>query len=1011
MSDLTIDFDSTFRALTRHAPFPWQRRLFDRLSNGDLPPAIDIPTGLGKTAVMAVWLLARATGALLPRRLVYVVDRRAVVDQATDFAVQLRERLQGDTFDQARRKLGLGDRPLPISTLRGQHVDNREWLDDPAAPAIIVGTVDMIGSRLLFEGYGVSRRMRPFQAGLMGCDTLVLLDEAHLSLPFKRLLRTIEEERRVPVPGKFAGPAASADFPPAFRMLPLSATLGFEPDSASASSAPITLNGEDLENETVRARFHASKTLTVKALGKNEEIEAALAERAWDLALRQTEAAGRPVRMLVYCNSRKVADSVAEDLQRRKKRSQSQWQSKAAVILFVGGRRVHEREAAADELRQHGLLAGDGGSPSALVFVVATSAGEVGVDLDADHMVCDLVAWERMVQRLGRVNRRGSGAASVLVIDQGPPEKKSAQDVARHHAVKALLMDLPPAGEGRQAGPSALAGAGRSSVGSNRVEEASTAMPLYPALTRPLIDAWAMTSLTEHSGRPEVEPWLRGWVKQDPQTTVVWRRCLPVRIDTNDRGTTRTVRLADKAVEEFFEAASPHAAERLETETSRVVEWLRKRARKLKRTLDAALRDGGAVEHKFEAAETGDGESLPAIAGVAQTASLHPDAPAAFILDSSGKPDDSRSNCVLSWKNAAEDLSVKDLERRLAGRLLVVDAKVCGLENGLLKTSAGEPVPTAENNWDNAAAWDEAAPGGAASAVRVRLISDTERTRLTSEPQAAGANPAGETAEAWREAWAAQYRVSSADEPVTWLIVEKWRGAAPNEESRSMATALQRLEEHQEQAVQEADRIATELGLRDEDRTMIVAAARHHDDGKRARRWQRAFNAPTDGGPYAKTRGPFNRHVLNGYRHEFQSMLDAEDHGLEGLDRSDSRFELALHLIAAHHGHARPTIGIDGCDRLPPTAAAQRAFVIGQRFACLQKQWGPWGLAWWEALLRAADQRASRALDGTAGRASGNPAVRRSPAAPPSSAAGRSRRPSPARSAQDTSRPVAGAMD
>lgn len=51
--------------------------------------------------------------------------------------------------------LGLGDRSLPISTLRGQFVDNRDWLADPAAPAIVVGTVDMIGSRLLFMGYGV----------------------------------------------------------------------------------------------------------------------------------------------------------------------------------------------------------------------------------------------------------------------------------------------------------------------------------------------------------------------------------------------------------------------------------------------------------------------------------------------------------------------------------------------------------------------------------------------------------------------------------------------------------------------------------------------------------------------------------------------------------------------------------------------------------------------------------------------------------------------------------------
>jgi CRISPR-associated endonuclease/helicase Cas3 len=100
-----------------------------------------------------------------------------------------------DTLDELKKQLGLNDRrKLSISTLRGAHVDNREWLDDPAAPAIIVGTVDMIGSRLLFEGYGVSRKMRPYQAGLLGVDALIVLDEAHLVPPFAHLLRAIEQE-------------------------------------------------------------------------------------------------------------------------------------------------------------------------------------------------------------------------------------------------------------------------------------------------------------------------------------------------------------------------------------------------------------------------------------------------------------------------------------------------------------------------------------------------------------------------------------------------------------------------------------------------------------------------------------------------------------------------------------------------------------------------------------------------------------------------------------------------
>jgi CRISPR-associated endonuclease/helicase Cas3 len=170
------------------SPFPWQQALFARFMGGTIDRALDIPTGLGKTSVMAIWLIARARGAALPRRLVYVVDRRAVVDQATDVAGRLRVCVDHDA--ELKQALGLGNRSLPISTLRGQFVDNREWLEDPVLPAVVVGTVDMIGSRLLFEGYGTTRKMRPYHAALLGVDTLIVLDESHLVPPFERLLES-----------------------------------------------------------------------------------------------------------------------------------------------------------------------------------------------------------------------------------------------------------------------------------------------------------------------------------------------------------------------------------------------------------------------------------------------------------------------------------------------------------------------------------------------------------------------------------------------------------------------------------------------------------------------------------------------------------------------------------------------------------------------------------------------------------------------------------------------------
>ena len=77
--------------------------------------------------------------------------------------------------------------------------------------------------------------------------------------------------------------------------------------------------------------------------------------------------------------------------------------------------------------------------------------------------------------------------------------------------------------------------------------------------------------------------------------------------------------------------------------------------------------------------------------------------------------------------------------------------------------------------------------------------------------------------------------------------------------------------------------------------------------------------------------------------------------------------DLILHLIASHHGHARPIIRSNGCDEGPPSLLEIKAGSVALRFARLQTRYGPWGLAWREAIFRAADQRASRLSASTPG--------------------------------------------
>lgn len=59
-TEVVATFRSAFESLYGNSPFPWQERLFKCFCRGDFPSALDLPTGLGKTSVMAIWLLARA---------------------------------------------------------------------------------------------------------------------------------------------------------------------------------------------------------------------------------------------------------------------------------------------------------------------------------------------------------------------------------------------------------------------------------------------------------------------------------------------------------------------------------------------------------------------------------------------------------------------------------------------------------------------------------------------------------------------------------------------------------------------------------------------------------------------------------------------------------------------------------------------------------------------------------------------------------------------------------------
>ena len=121
--------------------------------------------------------------------------------------------------------------------------------------------------------------------------------------------------------------------------------------------------------------------------------------------------------VIAFCNSRTIAQRVYDGL---KKALGKNAEVGTSIELIVGARRTRERERLADSpvFRRFAHMPPKEGQtePAGAAYLVATSAGEVGIDIDADHMVCDLVAWERMVQRLGRVNRRGDHPESLVDV-------------------------------------------------------------------------------------------------------------------------------------------------------------------------------------------------------------------------------------------------------------------------------------------------------------------------------------------------------------------------------------------------------------------------------------------------------------------------------------------------------------------------------------------------------------------------------------------------------------------
>src|ERR1019366_7189973 len=133
--------------------------------------------------------------------------------------------------------------PLTRAQLRGGIYRDRSWAGSLLQPMIICSTVDQAGSRLLFRGYGVSPQARPIHAALVAQNSLLIIDEAHISRPFIQTLRWVEKYR-------CHQPAGCQTVQLPFQLIQMTAT----PPAGTRDDQKITLSPEDHEHRVLQPR-------------------------------------------------------------------------------------------------------------------------------------------------------------------------------------------------------------------------------------------------------------------------------------------------------------------------------------------------------------------------------------------------------------------------------------------------------------------------------------------------------------------------------------------------------------------------------------------------------------------------------------------------------------------------------------------------------------------------------------------------------------------------------------
>ena len=954
------DFAAFLQAVHGCDPFPWQQALVDQLADTDAwPEALDLPTGSGKTAALDAAVFHLALRIDEPRkaalRIALVVDRWLVVDDAfarsRKIEQALRRALHGNGSSEVaaemarrlQRLAGEDGAPLVARRLQGGAPLELDWALSPAQPTILCSTVDQVGSRLLFRGYGVSDRMKPVQAGLLGAGSLILLDEAHLAEPFRQTLGAVRTLGRAQIK---AALLSAAPGKPAVRR------FGLSP--------------EDRAHPELKRRLEAPKPAVLGQpvpRGAKAPAEAFAAE-ARAMAGRLRERGVAPAAVGVVVNRVALARGIFNALD---------GDDATDAVLMTGRSRGVDREDVDRSLAP--FRTGERNRADARpLFVVATQCLEVGVDLDLDGLVAQAASLDALRQRFGRLNRAGrpieaEGAVIALAEDiaRRADDPVYGDRIRRTWAALGRIAESGAVNFGAVALPERLREAAIDPDGlAPDRPDAPVVMPAY-------LDLWSQTS-PRPAADPEVGLFLHGAQRTSAGVAIVWRSDISEEDLAGETGVD---------LDAVVRLCPPRPGEAVELPLWAARTWLRDPGGAADAS-DAPERDpespgARSLEPPRRAYRWAGGDSPDT--GVVDASELRTGdllvVPSGYGgCDRFGWAPESRSRVV----DVADDAAKPYRGRRCAVRI-------------------APDIVRSQEEWariSDVLASEDVANSELAVRLLAALPSETAEDGSGDRPSARGAREPLNALLRAKGPIHLRFPYAGGREGGAILIAERGiaeagedHAAAPaTEDDRASCTSSRPvdLDDHGCRVARFATAFARTLGLADFAGDLHIAACLH-DAGKADPRfqtmlaggdpWNRPEGRPLAKGsrswpPQARARAGLPR----GWRHEALSVRMARAHPVLAAARDPA---LVLWLIGSHHGRGRPFFDFHDPapeQPLPCLEVSDWQLPEGEPgpqspafdfagcdwpslFEDLKRRYGIWGLAHLEAILRLSDHRAS----------------------------------------------------